>query len=222
MKKRKNITAIIVKKSKILNSMSQNKRMKNKSVIKRKASKRKILRSKKRILKRKTKILRNKIKKNSRSKVVSLVIASVKVAITAMIGQLFRKKSTCMLNLSFMGVEVVGSSMITDLLITRNILILKSSITSKDSMIIIPDSNIVMMIFMPLISLFIIEEGEVRSIIMIGNNILNHIKIIILLWEDFNLKDITMKDLRQLLMDKGTIMSKMIDSRDSSKVKVKE
>ena len=127
-----------------------------------------------------------------------------------------------MLNLSFMGVEVVGSSMITDLLITRNILILKSSITSKDSMIIIPDSNIVMMIFMPLISLFIIEEGEVRSIIMIGNNILNHIKIIILLWEGFNLKDITMKDLRQLLMDKGTIMSKMIDSRDSSKVKVKE
>ena len=200
MKKRKNITAIIVKKSKILNSMSQNKRMKNKSVIKRKASKR----------------------KNSRSKVVSLVIASVKVAITAMIGQLFRKKSTCMLNLSFMGVEVVGSSMITDLLITRNILILKSSITSKDSMIIIPDSNIVMMIFMPLISLFIIEEGEVRSIIMIGNNILNHIKIIILLWEGFNLKDITMKDLRQLLMDKGTIMSKMIDSRDSSKVKVKD
>ena len=57
---------------------------------------------------------------------------------------------------------------------------------------------------------------------MIGNNILNHIKIIILLWEGFNLKDITMKDLRQLLMDKGTIMSKMIDSRDSSKVKVKE
>jgi hypothetical protein len=221
VKKRKNITAIKVKKSKMLNLMSQNIRMRNKSATKRKANKGKILRSKKRILRRKTKILRNKIKKSSRSKVVSLVIAGVKVAITVMI-KLFRKKSTCMPSLNFMAAEVAVSSMIIGLLITRSILILKISITSKDDMIIIQDSNIVMMISMPLISLFIIEEGEVMSIIMIGHNIRSHIKFILLLWEGFKVKDITKKDLSQLLMDKGVIMSKMIDSTNNSKVKMKE
>jgi len=221
VKKRKNITAIKVKKSKIQNLKNQNKRMRSKSVNKRKVNKRKILRSKKRILKRKTKILRDKIKKNSRSKVVNLVIVGVKAATTVMI-QLFREKSTCMPSLNSMGAEVAVSSMIIGLLIIRSILILKSSITSKDSMIIIRDSNIVMMISMPSISLFIIEEGEARSIIMIGHSILSHIQIILLLWEGFKVKDIIKKGLSQFLMCKGVIMSKMIDSRDNSKVKMKE
>jgi hypothetical protein len=187
VKKRKKFNAIKVKKSKIQNLKTQNKRMRNKSVIKRKVNKRKISRSKKRILKRKTKIskrktkiLRDIIKKNSRSKVVNLVIVGDKAATTVMI-QLFHEKSTCMPSLNSMGAEVAVSSTIIGLLIIRSILILKSSITSKDSMIIIRDSNIVTMISMPSISLFIIEEGEATSIIMIGHYILSHIQIILLL-----------------------------------------
>jgi len=77
VKKREN-SAIIARKNKKLNLMSQNKKiMRNKSGIKRKEIKRKTLKSKKRTLKRKIKISRNRIKKSQRSKVVSLVIVSV-------------------------------------------------------------------------------------------------------------------------------------------------
>jgi hypothetical protein len=46
---------------------------------------------------------------------------------------------------------------------------------------------------MQLISLFIIEEGEARSIIMMGHNIWSFIKCILLLWESFKKRDITQK-----------------------------
>ena len=228
VKKSKKITVIIAMKRKKINSMSQNQSMRNKSVIKRKANIRKISRSKKRILKRKTKIFkrktkisRNKIRRSLRSKVVSLAITSVKAAITVTI-QLFRKKRICICSLNFMCAEVGVSIMITGLLITRNTLILKDNITSKGSMIIIRDSNTVMMISLQLISLFIIEEGEARSIIMIGTNIWSLIKCILLLWEGFKEKDITQKNFSKFLMGREAIMSKMKDSKDSSKVKMKE
>jgi len=192
-----------VKKSKKLNSMSQNKSMKNKSVIIRKASKKKILKSKKKISRRKTKIIRNKIKKRLRSKLVSsIAIASVKAAITATT-ELFRKKNLCMPRSSFTGVEGAVSNMITGLLITKSIPIPRSSITSKGSKKIIRDSNTVMMISMRLISLFIIEGGEARNIIMIGHSILSPIKCILLLWLGFKVKDITKIGLSKFLMDRG-------------------
>lgn len=218
LKKRKNIIAIKVKKSKILNLMSQNKRMRNKNVITRKWSKRKTSKNKKRILRRKTKILRNKIKKNTKNK--CLVIASVKAAITVTI-ECSLKKSTCIPNLSLMCAEVAVYSMITGLIIIRSILSLKSSITSRDSMIIIPDSNTVMMTSMPLINLFIIGEEGARSIIMIGHSILSHIKCILHLWEGFKVRNIIKNSLSKFLMDKGAIINKMIDNPDSSKVKMK-
>ena len=133
-----------MKKSKKLNSMSQNKSMKNKSVIIRKASKKKILKSKKKTSRRKTKIIRNKIKKRLRSKLVSsIAIASVKAAITATT-ELFRKKNLCMYRSSFTGAEGAVSNMITGLLNTKSIPIPRSSITSKGSKKIIRDSNTVM------------------------------------------------------------------------------
>jgi hypothetical protein len=76
--KRRQSSAIIARKNKKLNLMSQNKKiMRNKSANKRKEIKRKTLRSKKKTLKRKIKISRNRIKKSPRSKAVSLVIVSV-------------------------------------------------------------------------------------------------------------------------------------------------
>jgi hypothetical protein len=80
--KRRENSAIIVREDKNLNPMRKNKKiMRNKSAIKREEIKRKTLRNKKKILKRKIKILKNRLKKSPRSKVVSLVIASVSQAL---------------------------------------------------------------------------------------------------------------------------------------------
>lgn len=182
--------------------------MKNKSVIQRNQNKRTILRNKKRILRRKMKILRSKIKKSPRSKlVISLAITSAKAATTVTIGE-FLKKSTCMPSPSFMGAEAVVSSTITGLLITKSTL--KTSTTSRDSMIIIRDFSIVMMISMRLINLFIIGEGVAKNIIMIDHSMWNNSLCILL--QDFKAKDITKKDLSQFLISRGYIMSKLIDS----------
>jgi hypothetical protein len=123
---------------------------------------------------------------------------------------------------SFTGVEGAVSNMITGFLITKNIPTLRSSITSKGSKKIIRDSNTVMMISMRLISLFIIEEEDSRSIIMIGSSLRSNIKCILLKWEGFKVMDIIKRGLSKFLMGREAIMSKMIDNKDNSKMKMKE
>jgi len=79
-----------------------------------------------------------------------------------------------------------------------------------------------MMISMLLISLFIIEEEDSRSIIMIGHSLWSNIKCILLKWEGFKVMDIIKRGLSKFHMGKGVIMSKMIDNKDNSKMKMKE
>jgi hypothetical protein len=79
-----------------------------------------------------------------------------------------------------------------------------------------------MMISMRLISLFIIEEEDSRSIIMIGSSLRSNIKCILLKWEGFKVMDIIKRGLSKFLMGREAIMSKMIDNKDNSKMKMKE
>lgn len=79
-----------------------------------------------------------------------------------------------------------------------------------------------MMISMLLISLFIIEEEVLRSIIMIGHSLWSNIKCILLKWEGFKAMDIIKRGSSKFHMGKGVIMSKMIDNKDNSKMKMKE
>ena len=78
------------------------------------------------------------------------------------------------------------------------------------------------MISMRLISLFIIEEEDSRSIIMIGSSLRSNIKCILLKWEGFKVMDIIKRGLSKFLMGREAIMSKMIDNKDNSKMKMKE
>lgn len=77
-----------------------------------------------------------------------------------------------------------------------------------------------MMIFMLLINLFFIEEEDSRSIIMIGNSFWNNNKCILNKREGFKVMDIIKRSLSKFLMGKEVIMSKMIDNKDNSKMKM--
>ena len=129
--------------------MISNKRMRSKSKSKKQQSKKKKQRSKEQI---------------------SLVIVNAKTVLTVMMEVLFKKR-TCIANLSFTEAEEVVSITIIVHLTIKVLHSSKSTITSIDSMIIILDSNIVMMIFMLSISLSTTEEEEVRNTTMIGLSI---------------------------------------------------
>jgi hypothetical protein len=75
---------------------------------------------------------------------------------------------------------------------------------------------------MLIIGLFFIEEGDSRSIIMIGHSLWNNIKSILLKWQGFKVMDIIKRGLSKFLMGKGVIMSKMKDNKDNSKMKMKQ
>jgi hypothetical protein len=75
---------------------------------------------------------------------------------------------------------------------------------------------------MQLISLFIIEEGDLRSFIMIDHSLWSNIKCISLKWEGLKVMHTIQRDLTNFLKGKGPTMSKMIDNKDSSKINMKE
>jgi hypothetical protein len=79
-----------------------------------------------------------------------------------------------------------------------------------------------MMISMQLISLFIIEEGDLRSIIMIDHSLWSNIKCIHLKWEGLKVMHTIQRDSTNFLKGKGVTMSKTIDNKDSSNMNMKE
>jgi hypothetical protein len=79
-----------------------------------------------------------------------------------------------------------------------------------------------MMISMQLISLFIIEEGDLRSIIMIDHSLWSKIKCIHLKWEGLKVMHTIQRDSTNFLKGKGVTMSKTIDNKDSSNMNMKE
>ena len=79
-----------------------------------------------------------------------------------------------------------------------------------------------MMISMQLISLYIIEEGDLRSIIMIDHSLWSKIKCINLKWEGLKVMHTIQRDSTNFLKGKGVTMSKTIDNKDSSNMNMKE